>query len=103
MRAYAYTVAATGNIYARTDLFDVNIPFTSDFCSAHLINRGVTVEGRNATVEFVGIGASEFECSLLGHQPEPCTSANRMFLITCVTLKQVANKPCIFRAANLLL
>ena len=81
MRAYAYIVAATGNTIAWTDTFDIYIPYTNDSCSVHLINRGVTVEGRNATVEFDGVGANDFGCYLESHYPyqtEPCTFSNRM-------------------------
>lgn len=35
------------------------------FCTAHLINDGVTVEGGGAMVEFVGDGPTDvFSCSL---------------------------------------
>ena len=44
-------------------------------CSAHLINRGVTVEGSSARVEFRGAGLggrAAFVCGVNGRQDHPC-------------------------------
>ena len=60
----------------------INVPSGEDSCSAHLVNRGVQVEGTNATVEFDGIRASNFTCRHIGHQdqPQPCVFIQDKFL-----------------------
>ena len=53
-------------------------PETTGVCSAHLINDGVTVEGRNVIVEWQGTGPSaknrvdSFRCILDGGVAESC-------------------------------
>ena len=43
----------------------VPVSFDTSFCSVHLINDGVRVDGGNLTVEFVGRGpATTFKCSV---------------------------------------
>lgn len=49
----------------------IYVPSNENSCSAHLMNRGVQVEGTNATVEFRGIGAGSFTCRHVGHQDQP--------------------------------
>ena len=53
----------------------VTVPSGNNSCSAHLKNRGVTVEGNNVTVEFDGVGSVDFfDCRHMGRQntPQPC-------------------------------
>lgn len=49
------------------------IPENTSFCTVHLINTGVTVNGRDSRVEFTGVGPNTgFLCSLDGEPPSPC-------------------------------
>ena len=58
-------------------------------CSAHLINRGVTVEGSSARVEFSGAGLGDeagFICRLNNEQDKPCAFIFdvHMYTLHCV-------------------
>ena len=66
-------VAYAGDETAQTEMiFDITIPTEVDSCSSHFKNRGITVEGTNATIEFGGVGTKSFRCQHCDDEPEPC-------------------------------
>ena len=67
-------IATAGSETVQTEIFNITIPRGDDSCSSHPRNRSVTVNCRNATVEFGGVGTVSFRCQHMGHdnQPEPC-------------------------------
>ena len=60
---------------ARTSTVALRVPKEDDSCAAHPINRGVTIEGNSASIEFSSVGGgSAFHCRYIndGRGLEPC-------------------------------
>ena len=55
---------------------------TKGFCLVHFINNGVTVDGNNATVEFIGTGEFDtFNCNLDRKGFEPCEEVQLILIL----------------------
>ena len=68
-----YARATAAHETAMTErIFCFTVPTEIDSCSFHLRNRGITVRGTNATIEFGGVQTSSFRCQHGDNEPEPC-------------------------------
>lgn len=70
---YSIRVIARAGLERATSTVSVIIPDDFETCTFHLVNRGITVSGDNATIEFGGI-ILDGRCQLNDEQPTPCTS-----------------------------
>lgn len=95
-------IATTGDETFRTDSFQINIPSDGNSCSAHFKNRGVSVVGNSATIEFDAVGGkNSFSCREMSHQdhPETCAFGMIMWIPTLKHMIHYDMGPQAFRSA----
>ena len=70
-------IASNSNVDKATARRRFEINTDPAFCTLHLINRGVTINGNRATVEFIGTEPAEtFLCKVDNQEPFICKSSN---------------------------